>query len=170
MFGRKIAIDASISIYQFPIYQFLIAVRERDGEMLMNEAGETTKYVTHSLPIIPLSYNAELAHRSHLMGFFYRTIRTVENGIKPAYIFDGTQSRCGKRRPSLSPTPMFPLRTTNGSGICSWQNGLKARRGKGGAKETGRFWTHLNFGQLLIAYALQVPQNRLIVSCEGQSR
>ena len=26
---------------------------------------------------------------SHLMGFFYRTIRMAENGIKPAYIFDG---------------------------------------------------------------------------------
>ena len=26
---------------------------------------------------------------SHLMGFFYRTIRMVENGIKPAYVFDG---------------------------------------------------------------------------------
>ena len=26
------------------IYQFLIAVRQRDGEMLMNEAGETTRY------------------------------------------------------------------------------------------------------------------------------
>lgn len=28
-------------------------------------------------------------HLSHLMGFFYRTIRMVENGIKPAYVFDG---------------------------------------------------------------------------------
>jgi flap endonuclease-1 len=26
---------------------------------------------------------------SHLMGFFYRTIRMVDNGIKPCYIFDG---------------------------------------------------------------------------------
>ncbi|KAJ3505839.1 hypothetical protein NLJ89_g7205 [Agrocybe chaxingu] len=60
LFGRKVAIDASMSIYQF-----LIAVRQRDGEMLMNDAGETT---------------------SHLMGFFYRTIRIVENGIKPAYL------------------------------------------------------------------------------------
>ena len=23
------------------------------------------------------------------MGFFYRTIRMVENGIKPVYVFDG---------------------------------------------------------------------------------
>lgn len=63
LFGRKVAIDASMSIYQF-----LIAVRQRDGETLQNDAGETT---------------------SHLMGFFYRTIRMVENGIKPCYVFDG---------------------------------------------------------------------------------
>ncbi|KAJ3149102.1 Elongation of fatty acids protein 2 [Geranomyces michiganensis] len=62
-FGRKVAIDASMSIYQF-----LIAVRQQDGMQLTNEAGETT---------------------SHLMGIFYRTIRMVENGIKPVYVFDG---------------------------------------------------------------------------------
>ena len=36
--GRKIAIDASMSIYQF-----LIAVRA-EGSQLTNEAGETTRY------------------------------------------------------------------------------------------------------------------------------
>ncbi|CAF0777009.1 unnamed protein product [Didymodactylos carnosus] len=61
-FGRKIAIDASMSIYQF-----LIAVRQ-DGQNLTNENGETT---------------------SHLMGMFYRTIRMVENGLKPVFVFDG---------------------------------------------------------------------------------
>nr|AFK11650.1 Flap endonuclease 1-B [Callorhinchus milii] len=61
-FGRKIAIDASMSIYQF-----LIAVRH-DGQVLQTESGETT---------------------SHLMGMFYRTIRMVESGIKPVYVFDG---------------------------------------------------------------------------------
>jgi flap endonuclease-1 len=49
------------------IYQFLIAVRQ-NGENLMNDSGETT---------------------SHLMGMFYRTIRMIENGIKPVYVFDG---------------------------------------------------------------------------------
>ncbi|KAG8931896.1 Elongation of fatty acids protein 2 [Tulasnella sp. 418] len=63
LFGRKVAIDASMSIYQF-----LIAVRQKDGELLTNDQGETT---------------------SHLMGLFYRTIRMVDNGIKPAYVFDG---------------------------------------------------------------------------------
>ncbi|XP_078536734.1 flap endonuclease 1 [Lissotriton helveticus] len=61
-FGRKVAIDASMSIYQF-----LIAVRQ-DGNVLQNEDGETT---------------------SHLMGMFYRTIRMVDSGIKPVYVFDG---------------------------------------------------------------------------------
>ncbi|RYP19776.1 hypothetical protein DL767_009582 [Monosporascus sp. MG133] len=61
-FGRKVAIDASMSIYSF-----MIAVRS-DGQQLMNEEGETT---------------------SHIMGMFYRTLRMVENGIKPLYVFDG---------------------------------------------------------------------------------
>lgn len=61
-FGRKVAVDASMSMYQF-----LIAVRTEGGQ-LMNDAGETT---------------------SHLVGFFYRTIRMLENGIKPIYVFDG---------------------------------------------------------------------------------
>jgi flap endonuclease-1 len=38
LFGRKVAIDASMSIYQF-----LIAVRQKDGEMLTNDQGETTR-------------------------------------------------------------------------------------------------------------------------------
>ncbi|KAJ3325960.1 Elongation of fatty acids protein 2 [Boothiomyces sp. JEL0866] len=62
-FGRKVAIDASMSIYQF-----LIAVRSTDGNQLTNESGDTT---------------------SHLMGILYRTVRMVENGIKPCYVFDG---------------------------------------------------------------------------------
>ncbi|KAI0448201.1 DNA-repair protein rad2 [Xylaria telfairii] len=49
------------------IYSFLIAVRS-DGQQLMNESGDTT---------------------SHLMGMFYRTLRMVDNGIKPLYVFDG---------------------------------------------------------------------------------
>jgi hypothetical protein len=37
-FGRKVAIDASMSIYQF-----MIAVRQQDGQLLQNENGETTR-------------------------------------------------------------------------------------------------------------------------------
>merc|ERR1712154_425775 len=63
-FGRTIALDATMALYQF-----LIAVRYGDaGGMMTNNAGETT---------------------SHIPGFFYRTIRMMEQGIKPIYIFDG---------------------------------------------------------------------------------
>ncbi|KAK9055928.1 hypothetical protein SSX86_027015 [Deinandra increscens subsp. villosa] len=62
-FGRKIAIDASMSIYQF-----LIVVGRSGTEMLTNEAGEVT---------------------SHLIGMFNRTIRLLESGLKPVYVFDG---------------------------------------------------------------------------------
>ncbi|KAJ7558126.1 hypothetical protein O6H91_04G025300 [Diphasiastrum complanatum] len=62
-FGRKIAIDASMSIYQF-----LIVVGRTGTEMLTNEAGEVT---------------------SHLIGMFNRTVRLLESGMKPVYVFDG---------------------------------------------------------------------------------
>eukprot|EP00941_MAST-03F_sp_MAST-3F-sp1_P003045 g3045.t1 len=66
--GRKVAIDASMAIYQF-----LVAVRTTGsngnyGGMLTNEAGETT---------------------SHLQGTFFRTIRIMAAGLKPCYVFDG---------------------------------------------------------------------------------
>ncbi|MCL7036929.1 hypothetical protein MKW94_014919 [Papaver nudicaule] len=61
--GREIAIDASLSIYQF-----LIAVGRNGTGMLTNEAGEVT---------------------SHLHGLFSRTIRLLEAGLKPVYVFDG---------------------------------------------------------------------------------
>lgn len=66
--GRAVALDASMAIYQF-----LIAIRSSDGggapsQALTNEAGEVT---------------------SHLQGMFSRTIRMMESGIKPVYVFDG---------------------------------------------------------------------------------
>jgi flap endonuclease-1 len=62
-FGRKVAIDASTTIYQF-----LISIRGQDGANLQTEDGQTT---------------------SHILGMFYRTIRMVDHGIKPVYVFDG---------------------------------------------------------------------------------
>ena len=63
-FGRKVAVDASMSIYQF-----LIAMQRPDGtNMLTNDAGEVT---------------------SHLNGLMMRTTKMMECGIKPVYVFDG---------------------------------------------------------------------------------
>ena len=61
-FSRTIAIDASMSLYQF-----MTAIR-RDGEVLTNDKGEVT---------------------SHLQGLLHRTTRLLASGIKPVYVFDG---------------------------------------------------------------------------------
>ena len=59
--GRKIAVDASMAIYQF-----LIAVRSggpnNAATMLTNADGETT---------------------SHIQGMFNRTVRFLTEGVKP---------------------------------------------------------------------------------------
>jgi len=45
------------------------------------------------------------------MGLFYRTIRIVENGIKPAYVFDGKppELKAGVVRANSFPQPMMGL-------------------------------------------------------------
>ena len=60
---RKVAIDASMHIYQF-----MMVVGRQGSETLTNDAGEVT---------------------SHLQGMFMRTCRMLEAGIKPVYVFDG---------------------------------------------------------------------------------
>ena len=61
--ARTIAVDAFNSLYQF-----LSTIRQFDGTPLMNSKGEVT---------------------SHLSGLFYRTVKLIENEIKPVYVFDG---------------------------------------------------------------------------------
>lgn len=66
--GRKVAIDASMVMYQF-----LVAVRASGeggypGMQLTNEAGEVT---------------------SHIQGMFNRSIKMMTAGIKPVFVFDG---------------------------------------------------------------------------------
>eukprot|EP00316_Scyphosphaera_apsteinii_P020511 CAMPEP_0119316428 /NCGR_PEP_ID=MMETSP1333-20130426/39582_1 /TAXON_ID=418940 /ORGANISM="Scyphosphaera apsteinii, Strain RCC1455" /LENGTH=373 /DNA_ID=CAMNT_0007322069 /DNA_START=139 /DNA_END=1260 /DNA_ORIENTATION=+ len=64
MTGRTIAIDASMCLYQF-----LVAVRQGESQSnLSNAAGEVT---------------------SHIQGFLSRTVRLLEVGVKPVYVFDG---------------------------------------------------------------------------------
>jgi len=61
--GRKIAIDAFNTLYQF-----LAIIRQPDGTPLMNSKGQVT---------------------SHLSGLFYRTAKLMELGIQPCFVFDG---------------------------------------------------------------------------------
>ncbi|RDW68074.1 Flap endonuclease 1 [Coleophoma cylindrospora] len=110
-FGRKVAITPRMRMHttsiqisnltlarSMSIYSFLIAVRS-GGEMLTNEDGETT---------------------SHLMGMFYRTLRIVDNGIKPVYVFDGA-----------------PPKLKSGELAKRFQRKAEATEGLEEAKETG---------------------------------
>ncbi|MBI4344403.1 MAG: flap endonuclease-1, partial [Euryarchaeota archaeon] len=67
MGGKRIAIDALNSLYQF-----LSIIRQPTGELLMDSRGRVT---------------------SHLSGLFYRNLNLLEFGIKPVYVFDGRPPR-----------------------------------------------------------------------------
>lgn len=74
-FGRKLAVDASMHIYQF-----LVVVGRVGDQLLTNESGEVT---------------------SHLQGMFFRTARMLEAGIKPVYVFDGKPPQLKKEQLEL---------------------------------------------------------------------
>ncbi len=63
LLGKKVAIDAFNSIYQF-----LATIRQQNGNPLTDLQGNVT---------------------SHLSGLLFRTLRLIENDIKPLYVFDG---------------------------------------------------------------------------------
>jgi flap endonuclease-1 len=69
-FGRKIAVDASMHIYQF-----LIVVGRQGDSLLSNEAGEVT---------------------SHLQGMFYRTARMLEAGEHEGPFTSPKAAQCSK--------------------------------------------------------------------------
>lgn len=61
--GKRVALDASNTLYQF-----LTSIRGPDGTPLKDSAGRVT---------------------SHLSGVLYRTVNLLEAGMKPVYVFDG---------------------------------------------------------------------------------
>lgn len=108
--GRAVAIDASMALYQF-----LIAIRSNDGggpsQALTNEAGEVT---------------------SHLQGMFSRTIRIMENGLKPVYVFDG--------KPPVLKSGELAKRSDRRSAA---QQALQAATEAGNAEDVDRFTKRL---------------------------
>ncbi len=63
LLDKKIAVDGMNTLYQF-----LSIIRQFDGTPLKDSHGNIT---------------------SHLSGLFYRTVKFMEYGIKPIYVFDG---------------------------------------------------------------------------------
>ncbi len=78
--GEEISIDAlldkkiAVDTYNW-LYQFLSIIRQPDGEPLKDFKGNVT---------------------SHLSGLFYRTLKLMESGIKPVYVFDGKPTELKK--------------------------------------------------------------------------
>ena len=115
--GRKIAIDASMAIYQF-----LIAVRQ-GGEgavfqQLTNADGETT---------------------SHILGMFNRTVRMLTEVIKPCYVCDGKpptlkSGELLKRREKRQKAETS-LKAAEESGDAEEQNKQNKRLVRAGTKE-----------------------------------
>eukprot|EP01061_Rhynchopus_euleeides_P014991 TRINITY_DN25738_c0_g1_i1.p1 TRINITY_DN25738_c0_g1~~TRINITY_DN25738_c0_g1_i1.p1 ORF type:complete len:406 (+),score=191.72 TRINITY_DN25738_c0_g1_i1:54-1220(+) len=73
-FGRTIAMDASMSIYQFVIA--MKNASEAGVVELANEQGQVT---------------------SHLQGIWSRTLRMLSEGLKPIYVFDGAPPEMKKK-------------------------------------------------------------------------
>jgi len=70
--GRAVAVDASMHLYQF-----LAAVRTGEGmQNLANANGEAT---------------------SHIQGFANRTLKMLEMGVKPIFVFDGASPRAKEK-------------------------------------------------------------------------
>ncbi|PJA22445.1 flap endonuclease-1, partial [archaeon CG_4_10_14_0_2_um_filter_Archaea_38_6] len=61
--GKKIAVDAHNTLYQF-----VSTIRQYDGSPLADSKGRIT---------------------SHLSGLFYRTTKIMSDGVKPCFVFDG---------------------------------------------------------------------------------
>lgn len=110
--------DRHLPVQQQSMYQFLIAVRQQDGQQLQTESGETTSCVQARFGSSLLGLHFDTINNNcrsrlsgptgilwdsssrHLLsnvsrailmhdGCISRTIRMVENGIKPIYVFDG---------------------------------------------------------------------------------
>jgi hypothetical protein len=109
LFGRVIAIDASLQIYQF-----LVSVRHADAHLTDSEGNSM----------------------SHLQGLLSRSGHFIQNGIRPIYVFDGAppdmkrrSGRCGTpskratRRRSIASAggPSGSTRRTSGSSSASWR-------------------------------------------------
>ncbi len=93
--GKIIAIDALNSLYQF-----LASIRQPDGTPLMDSKGRVT---------------------SHLSGLLYRTVRLVQLGIKPVYVFDG-------KAPELKKHEIQHRKELKEEAEYEWKRAIKEKR------------------------------------------
>lgn len=95
--GKIIGVDA----YNV-LYQFLSSIRQADGTPLMDMKGRTT---------------------GHLSGLFYRTVKFVENGIKPVYVFDG-------KPPVMKESTLEERKQAKQTAMEKWKRALEEKKTK----------------------------------------
>jgi flap endonuclease-1 len=93
--GKTIAIDALNSLYQF-----LASIRQPDGTPLMDSKNRVT---------------------SHLSGLLYRTVRLIQLGIKPIYVFDGEP-------PKLKEREILERRESKENAHIEWKKAISEER------------------------------------------
>ena len=98
--GRKIAIDASMAMYQFLIavrsagqgqggkWKWSSEVLDLDLNGLSNPLFNTYPLNSYTGPAVSLT-NENGDVTSHIQGMFNRTIKMMAAGMKPVYVFDG---------------------------------------------------------------------------------
>ncbi len=130
LFDKRVAIDA----FNW-IYQFLSIIRQPDGEPLKDSQGRVT---------------------SHLSGLYYRTLKLLEAGIKPVYVFDGEP-------PAFKKATNDQRRSIREEAAREWREALEKKDFEG-AKKAAQRSTQINeeiiagSKQLLEAMGIPVVQ------------
>jgi flap endonuclease-1 len=125
--GKAIAIDSFNMLYQF-----LASIRQEDGTPLMDYRGNIT---------------------AHLSGLFYRTCRLLENGIRPAFVFDG-------KAPSFKAKTHEERAAVKKTAEKKWKEALEAERyeeAKKYAQATSRLTSEMVEESKLLIEALGLP-------------
>jgi len=107
------------------------------------------------------------------MGFFYRTIRIVENGIKPAYVFDGKppELKAGVVRVNTCSRATSRGLMTRALQLAKrFERREEAKADGEEAKETGRLPHSCHSPRVLSSYVPQAQQKTWNVSRDEQSK
>src|SRR3989338_4787151 len=120
MFDKVIAIDA----FNW-IYQFLSIIRQPDGTPLKDSKDRVT---------------------SHLTGLYYRTIKLLEAGVRPVYVFDG--------KPPEFKTVLAHRRDVRAEALREWKEALEKKDYVAASKHAKRSTTitedYINDSKLLL--------------------
>lgn len=134
LFDRRVAVDA----FNW-IYQFLSIIRQPDGEPLKDSRGRVT---------------------SHLSGLYYRTLKLLEAGIKPVYVFDGEP-------PSFKQATVAERRSVREEAAREWKAALEKKdyeTARKAAQRSTQITGEIIAGSKQLLEAMGIP----VVQAEGE--